>query len=830
MKSIIAQLLLGMLFAMTSTSLLTPVQSQPGGPDPAARQMSPPVVYVAGDGTGDFNCDGISDQEEINQALDFVAANADYTTVYLKGPYTYVIDEPVIISDNTTLTGDPTAVIKLKDHAGWWEHYKPLIGQKNRAEWSPWGSEGDSIANVEIYGFAVDGGEQDEPTGDTYIPLITFYNPSHVTIHDMHLSQSYWDIVRLTSPSGVAINSNVYNNVVEYAGHEGIHFVHVTDFEAYGNYIYSTRTNCGIRVKNCNRFSLYDNIIGNSLSKSPSGYAGILLENSYTPIDSAEIYGNVIYGKNGGIHLTGSGETYPIDTRKNVHIHHNKIFKTRDLSTSTGFLMDGGIKIDGFQKTVIEYNVIEAGSTDGVVYEGDSGGDAGYETIVRNNIILDNGGYGINNKEPSVHTFLAHHNIVYNNSAGNYHHTMPADDIDSDPLFAESHNTQDTWYHIVASYDNATETFKIYVDGEEHASKYVPGFGAIGVNSRNLFLGSYADVAYWYEGREDELAIWNRALTPEEVALLYNEGVPPDIVSTVPFGLQAYFKMENNWHDSSGHDYNEESSTAGFTTEAVAGDYAGLFTGHESVRYPPTLSTASGLTISVWVYRTHITDGIQTILNKGSQDNNDHIWLYFKDESVWLELGNGDIRRGVEANVLNPWEMDYHLRSQAGRWDGSQWVYDVETSPGVDRGDPASEYDNEPLPNGGRVNIGVYGNTNEASKSPDRPQAITDLRISKDAGQARLDWSAVTQNVNGGELQEVVYRVYRAIDEPYFSPGTPYATGITNLFYLDPDTTVLTDPGHNAFYLVTALSADWESDRSNRVGSFNFALVPGAAR
>ena len=67
---------------------------------------------------------------------------------------------------------------------------------------------------------------------------------------------------------------------------------------------------------------------------------------------------------------------------------------------------------------------------------------------------------------------------------------------------------------------------------------------------------------------------------------------------------------------------------------------------------------------------------------------------------------------------------DFHLKSQAGRWDpeasdgAGGWVYDVVTSPCIDAGAPADSYANETLPNGGRVNIGAYGNTDQASKSP----------------------------------------------------------------------------------------------------------------
>ena len=66
---------------------------------------------------------------------------------------------------------------------------------------------------------------------------------------------------------------------------------------------------------------------------------------------------------------------------------------------------------------------------------------------------------------------------------------------------------------------------------------------------------------------------------------------------------------------------------------------------------------------------------------------------------------------------------DYHLKSKHGRWDPTEnagdggWVYDDVTSPCIDKGDPDSEYADEPMPNFGRINMGAYGNTAEASKS-----------------------------------------------------------------------------------------------------------------
>jgi len=62
---------------------------------------------------------------------------------------------------------------------------------------------------------------------------------------------------------------------------------------------------------------------------------------------------------------------------------------------------------------------------------------------------------------------------------------------------------------------------------------------------------------------------------------------------------------------------------------------------------------------------------------------------------------------------------DYHLKSQAGRWNAGEgrWAIDEVTSPCIDAGDPLNPIGLEPFPNGGIVNMGAYGGTAEASKS-----------------------------------------------------------------------------------------------------------------
>ena len=67
----------------------------------------------------------------------------------------------------------------------------------------------------------------------------------------------------------------------------------------------------------------------------------------------------------------------------------------------------------------------------------------------------------------------------------------------------------------------------------------------------------------------------------------------------------------------------------------------------------------------------------------------------------------------------DPNNADYHLKSQAGRFDPNilSWVQDADTSPCIDAGDPNTPLGYELFPNGGVVNMGAYGGTSQASMS-----------------------------------------------------------------------------------------------------------------
>ena len=142
----------------------------------------------------------------------------------------------------------------------------------------------------------------------------------------------------------------------------------------------------------------------------------------------------------------------------------------------------------------------------------------------------------------------------------------------------------------------------------------------------------------------------------------------------------------------------------------------------------------------------HICNGEATITNSIVRGNSTDEWeceIGFWQATVTIAYTNvppgeeyidgvGTLIWGEGNFSLDPYFADsaaddYHLKSQAGRWDpaanggAGAWVTDSVTSPCIDAGDPASDYGSEPSPNGGRINMGAYGNTPFASKSVPAP-------------------------------------------------------------------------------------------------------------
>ena len=103
---------------------------------------------------------------------------------------------------------------------------------------------------------------------------------------------------------------------------------------------------------------------------------------------------------------------------------------------------------------------------------------------------------------------------------------------------------------------------------------------------------------------------------------------------------------------------------------------------------------------------------------------------------------------------------DFHLKSTVGRWDplSLTWVIDGVDSPCIDAGDPFGPFGNEPSPNGGRLNMGAYGNTAEASKSSNSPPTQPVVDVTPDAPLTTDDLHVAASGSTDPDGDPVAYR------------------------------------------------------------------------
>jgi len=132
----------------------------------------------------------------------------------------------------------------------------------------------------------------------------------------------------------------------------------------------------------------------------------------------------------------------------------------------------------------------------------------------------------------------------------------------------------------------------------------------------------------------------------------------------------------------------------------------------------------------------HVEDNSEVRIRNGifwENTSTDNSVDFFVDDTSSLHIhysifqighaGNGDFQT-FNSFTDDPLFGDaeagnFYLKSTAGRWNPTSetWVTDDVSSPAIDAGDPDSPFDNEPTPNGDRVNLGAFGNTPYASMS-----------------------------------------------------------------------------------------------------------------
>ena len=188
----------------------------------------------------------------------------------------------------------------------------------------------------------------------------------------------------------------------------------------------------------------------------------------------------------------------------------------------------------------------------------------------------------------------------------------------------------------------------------------------------------------------------------------------------------------------------------------------------------------------------HAGGGISNTQNGHLTQINCILWDNIPDE---IQEGRRDGRvgnLGSDPLFADPENGDFHLKSQGGRWDpvSGTWVVDEISSPYIDAGSPDEPVGLERFPNGGRINMGAYGGTPEASLSP---QFLTQLpgRASNPSpadGAVEIDRNIALSWTAG--VNAVAHNVYFGPNINEMLPvSIQQATNETQLDILDYDVT-----------------------------------------
>lgn len=154
----------------------------------------------------------------------------------------------------------------------------------------------------------------------------------------------------------------------------------------------------------------------------------------------------------------------------------------------------------------------------------------------------------------------------------------------------------DTSFHLLTgTYDSATSTYKIYVDGVLENTSVLAGMETYPTSTMYNLIGA-VDSGTWqfFYGTMDEIGIWNRALTPCEVAGLYYS--LPNIIThqpvndTVNVAGTATFTITDVVPGST-YQWQENSGT-GFVNLTSTAPYSGVNT--PTLTISPVTSTLSG--------------------------------------------------------------------------------------------------------------------------------------------------------------------------------------------------------------------------------------------
>ena len=185
--------------------------------------------------------------------------------------------------------------------------------------------------------------------------------------------------------------------------------------------------------------------------------------------------------------------------------------------------------------------------------------------------------------------------------------------------------TQNTWYNIIVT--RSGTSMKYYINGLLYQTVITTVINNIS-NTSDLVIGSVitplTGVLQSHDGKIDDIGMWNRAITQQEITAMYNGINYSDTCNAVSGslinGLVAYYPFCGNANDHSGNSNNGVVNGATLTTDRFGSvNSAYSFNGTSNfikVLDNDSLDLTQNLTLSAWIQGNSSTNE-QGIIGKG---------------------------------------------------------------------------------------------------------------------------------------------------------------------------------------------------------------------
>lgn len=208
-----------------------------------------------------------------------------------------------------------------------------------------------------------------------------------------------------------------------------------------------------------------------------------------------------------------------------------------------------------------------------------------------------------------------------------------------------------TWYHIILTYDR--NDLKVYKNGIL-VNTFTNYGGDIETSSEPLNIGrrSSSDGKY-FNGKIDEVSIWNKTLVPYEVEMIYEKGLNSNKIFTmenISSGLSAdntlmtHYKFENNLNDETSK-YSISSSNnlnyvSGYNSSSSSIDLDGSTSYAKSANFT---NLTKNMSLSLWFKANSFTTESDIITKSNNNDLSFIFGLYGGSPRVlWKTQDSGD--------------------------------------------------------------------------------------------------------------------------------------------------------------------------------------------